>query len=133
LLLMAENNVSDLRTATPQQAAAIKRGLIEARQRYSVADADAARLRRAPSESEADAEAYLATTKTAIERLYQDFPNPADRDMYVGFMNRPTAEVLQYFRADKRFNDFVNDVAALQPEKFDKVKGGFMENEIHGL
>jgi hypothetical protein len=100
---MASAGITDLRTATPEQRAAFNQ-LSVARERRML-----------------DAEtAFLTLYRSSLDNFYRDFPNPADRDVYVGWVRRPVLEWMAYIRDNLKFAQFVNDLRPF--ETLDDIK-----------
>jgi hypothetical protein len=103
-------------------------------QRYKerlVTDADVQRFMRPQTEAEKEADNQLGFYRRAVDNLYQDFPNPSDRDTYIGWLNRPAFELVQLVHDNPRFARFVNDVAPFN--NFNDIKRSlpvFLQNAL---
>ncbi len=103
-------------------------------QRYKerlVTDADVQRFMRPQTEAEKEADNQLGFYRRAVDNLYQDFPNPSDRDTYIGWLNRPAFELVQLVHDNPRFARFVNDLAPFN--NFNDIKRslpGFLQNAL---
>lgn len=103
-------------------------------QRYKerlVTDADVQRFMRPQTEAEKEADNQLGFYRRAVDNLYQDFPNPSDRDTYIGWLNRPAFELVQLVHDNPRFARFVNDLAPFN--NFNDIKRSlpvFLQNAL---
>jgi hypothetical protein len=85
------------------------------------------RLARPASPGEANGTQNMASLHDALRKFYYDFPTPADRDKYVGYLARPISEWMSYLRTDPTFELFVTDLSPFQ--NFDPAKEGFDQRE----
>jgi hypothetical protein len=118
----ATAGITDFRTATAEQRAYFNQ-LVDARgQRKQIATEDIHRLMRGASESEANATDFLMTKRNKLNQFYQEFPDPAERDKFIGWATRPALEYLMYLRDDPRFKQFSDALAPFQDiEKHTKM------------
>jgi len=114
--------ITDLRLAEPKQIEILKDAEIADYARKQATDADVARLRGTKPADQMAVINMLSDYRTDLDTLQEHFPNPEDRAKYVGWLRRPRAEWRSYFQSDPGFEQFINDVAPFQYQKFDDDK-----------
>jgi len=110
----AAAGITDFRTASKEQIADFNQRRQARQQREAVSTEDVHRMLRPSTETERSGTQMLLDAGDNIRKFKEDFPNPEDRDKYIGWATRPIAEGLMYFRDDPKFKLFVDDVAKLQ-------------------
>jgi hypothetical protein len=113
-LAMARVGIKNLNLASPQQLSALETELNEIQRRHVMTEEDTKRLVRPETESEAATGNRLKVLQNAVDNLLADFPNPAQRDQYVGLLNRPIAVISDLMSRDDQFARFVTDMKPFQ-------------------
>jgi hypothetical protein len=117
---MKEAHITSLETASDDQLQALKQIQQRDEERRLTTEADLNRYLRPQTAEEKQVNSLLAGQRKAIDKLYEDFPDPADRDVYIGWYNMPYREVLQRIHENPDFGRFVQD---LEPfNKFAEVQ-----------
>jgi N-acetylmuramoyl-L-alanine amidase len=86
-----------------------------------------------PAEAATKAVGTLLNYRNYARRVLTAFPDPAERAKYVGWLNRPAAEVKQLASADRRFSDFKTVMAPFQLSFFDRGGAALSADEIFVL
>src|SRR5262249_27057842 len=105
-LRVREVGITNPDLASPAQIAAYEQDELSDTQRLEIAKSDIQRLRRGQSESEQSATQTLMDYRNNLNKFLEDFPRASDRDIYIGWINRPYRDFLEHFRADPKFQDF---------------------------
>jgi len=129
---MNEAGITDLLTETDRGKLAHFNQLREARQqREDISREDIRRMLRGPSEGEQSGDEVLQGYRTALKKFFEDFPDPVERDQFVGWVRRPALDKLMILRDDPRFKLFVKDMSPFQG--FDEHKKVFGGNEVQDI
>jgi len=129
---MNEAGITDLLTETDRGKLSKFNQLRLARQqREDISREDIRRMVRGPSEGEQSGDEVLYGYRTALKKFFEDFPDPAERDQFVGWIRRPALDKLMILRDDPRFKLFVQDLSPFQG--FDEHKKVFGSNEIQDI
>jgi hypothetical protein len=129
-LRLREVGITNPDTASPAQIAAYEQDELSDTQRLEIAKTDIQRLRRGQSESEQTATQTLMDYRNNLNKFLEDFPNAGDRDIYIGWINRPVREFLEHFRQDPKFQAFVADLAPFQERFFERAGSALTTHEI---
>src|SRR5262252_2506055 len=119
-LRLREVGITNPDLASPAQIAAYEQDELSDTQRLEIAKSDIQRLRQGQSETEAAATQTLFDYRNNLNKFLEDFPNAADRDQYIGWINRPYRDFLEHFRQDPKFQAFVADLARFQERFFER-------------
>ena len=128
---MRRAGITSISTATPDQLQKLDQFQQARQQRTEASSADVQRVTRPASPGEAAGTGNLLTMRSKLDKFFEDFPNPADRDNYVGWISRPASEWLSYARDDPRFALFVHDLEPFQ--NFEAVKKSLTDYEQSDL
>jgi len=129
-LRLREVGITNPDLASPAQIAAYEQDELSDTQRLEIAKSDIQRLRRGQSESEQSATQTLMDYRNNLNKFLEDFPRASDRDIYIGWINRPYRDFLEHFRADPKFQDFVADLAPFQERFFERAGSALTTHEI---
>ena len=128
---MADAGITDFQKSTPQQRAKFNQLRTAREQRSLVSAEDTRRILRPVSPGEAAGTGILLGYRSALDKLDEDFPNFAERDQYIGLVNRPMLDVTSAIRANPRFALFVKDLSPFQG--FADVKKSLTDSEVGDL
>jgi hypothetical protein len=107
---LKEAGITSIETATDAQL----KNLRDIQQRdfehRLTTEANIQRYLRPQTTEEKQYGAILEGQRQAIDKFYEDFPNPIDRDTYVGWLNRRGFDLVQLVHNNPRFALFVQDL-----------------------
>jgi len=130
---MQAAGITDWRLAKPEQIQEFKRLQAADEARAKVMDADITRARGATPAENLRGLNVFNDYRQALDTYLADFPNPADRDRYIGWLNQPIQNVRSLMQQDPQFEKFLRDVQPFQYRTFDDKKGALSDDEQHAL
>jgi hypothetical protein len=128
---MRQAKITSLDTATPEQLQNLRQIQQDDYQSRLTTEADTQRFLRPQTEEEKQADDQLGFYKRALDTFYHDFPNPADRDKYIGWGTRGAYDLVNLVHSNPEFVRFVNDLAPFN--NFNDIKRSlptFIQNDI---